>query len=469
MASEVIADLGKLDREVARANAALEKWRARIAKNPDANEGDDPLEPFRHVAGQTTYGELLALTPMAHDVPLRDGLVRWIAALVQARLARELDVAWARAASDARGRFRGEPPRMVSWRDAWRGIVPSTSRAEQALWLDAAVDCAPRLSAVARERAARRFEIAQRLATTPGASPAKADDATTTKPALRPETLSAAARALLTRTDDLAAAVLREKREHKGDPSPLDALRVAVARDAPEGWPARSMTRWLEELFGEGVRGLSIDLARLPEPLGASSFMRALGAFGFSFRVAAAPRSLPFVLARDPQPVSAHRFAFVFASLAASPEFHRVALGVGRRAALGQARILARTALLDARLGAARILLDGHGETNAGPIAPPDLFEELTTRVLGAPMPSALAAAWLAPRDDEPARFAALLTALPLASSMVAHFDVDWFRNPRAMPHLRAVAAVPAHESDLSVDVDASASLLARVFEEALA
>ena len=457
MASEVIADLGKLDRDIARAAGALDRWRVRLAGDPDAHASDDPIEPLRHVAGQTTYAELAALAPMAHDVPLRAGLLRWVEALVQARLARELDVAWARAASDPRGRFGGEPPRMVSWREAWRGVAGGLSRAEQAHWLDAAVDCAPKLSAIARERAARHAEIAHRL----GA--ATAVEKPTTVPM---ETLRAAARTLLGRTDDLAAALLREKRDHQGDPSPLDAIRVAVARDASEGWPAGSMTRWLEDLFGEGARGLTLELSRLPEAVGASSFMRALGTFGFAFRVAATPRSLPFVLARDPQPVSAHRFAFVFASLAASPEFHRVALGIGRRSAFAQARALARTAFLGMRLGAARILLAG-GSGRA--LAPPELFEEMTSRVLGAPMPAELAAAWPPPRDDEQARFAALVTARPLAVGLVERFDVDWFRNPRAMPHLRALAAVPAHEPELAIDPDASTSSLARAFEEALA
>ena len=457
MASEVIADLGKLDRDIARAAGALDRWRGRLASDPEAYASDDPIEPLRHVAGQTTYAELAALTPMAHDVPLRDGLLRWVEALVQARLARDLDVAWARAASDLRGRFGGEPPRMASWREAWRGIAGGVSRAEQAHWLDAAVDCAPKLAAIARERASRRAEIAKRL----GAAIA------VEKPAAVPmETLQTAARALLARTDDLAAALLREKRDHKGDPSPLDAIRVAVARDAAEGWPAGSMTRWLEDLFGEGARGLALEPLRLPEALGASSFMRALASFGFAFRVAAAPRSLPFVLARDPQPVSAHRFAFVFASLVVSAEFHRVALGIGRRAAFAQARSLARAAFLGVRLGAARILLTG-GDGRAW--APPELFEELTSHVLGAPMPSTLAAAWPPPRDDEPARFAALVTAHPLAVGLVERFDVDWFRNPRAMPYLRALAAVPAHEPELAIDPDASTSSLARAFEAALA
>jgi hypothetical protein len=238
-----------------------------------------------------------------------------------------------------------------------------------------------------------------------------------------------------------------------------DAIHAVVARDAGEGWPAHLAPRWLEELFGAGVRGLDLALPPLGAPLGASSFARALGAFGFAFRVASGARAPRFALAREPAFVAAHRYAFVFAALPASAEFHRVALGVGRRAALAQARSLARVALFDARLHAMRVLLADE------PFASPDVFEELAVRVFGAPLPRALAGAFPALRDDEPARFVALATSLPLARDMVDRFDADWFRNPRALPHLRALGAAPAREEPASLD----ASSFARAFEEALA
>jgi len=435
-----VADLASLDRDVARAFGAWQRWRERLAEDPDAHADHDPIEPYRHVAGQSTWKALGDLEVVSHDAPLRDALKRWVHALLQSRLARELDVAWARAANEARGRFTGESPRLVSWREARRAMIAAEPR-EARLWLDALVECAPPIAAIARERAARRVEIARRLG-------AETFDATPL------DALHAAARDLLARTDDLASSLLREARATDA----TDAIALSLARDAGEGWPARLSSRWLEELFGGGVRGLDVALPRLPEALGASSFARALGAFGFALRVAAGARAPRFALAREPAFVAAHRFAFVFAALPTSPDFHRVALGVGKRAALAQARALARSALVDARLHAVRLL-------SSDDRAQSDAFEELTARVFGAPLPRALAGALPAPRDDEPARFLALATALPLARDLVERFDVDWFANPRAMPHLRALGAHPAREESPPPDV----APLARVFEEALA
>lgn len=450
---ETAADLAGLDRDVARAVASWSRWRVRLAADPAAHADEDPIEPWRHVAGQTAWRDVGALDVVALDAPLRDGLGRWMHALLQARLARDLDVAWARAAAEPRGRFEGEPPREVAWREAWRGVVASRDAQAAELWLAAAIECAPALGAIARERAARRLEVARRLGLSHPA------DGVTPVPLAA---LHAVARALLARTDDLARATSREARR---DPRRMtDVIRAAVAADAGDGWPARVAARWLHELFGEGVRGLDLALPPLPSTLGASSFARALGSFGYALRVAAGAKVPRFALAREPAFVAAHRFAFLFASLAASPEFHRVALGTSRRVANGQARSLARAALLEVRLHAARLLL-----CDEASFGDRDLFEELGARIFDAPVPLALAGAWPAPRDDEPARMLALVTTLPLMRDMVDRFDVDWFRNPRALPHLRALGAAPAREDAIELDANLAASAVARALEEVLA
>jgi hypothetical protein len=105
--------------------------------------------------------------------------------------------------------------------------------------------------------------------------------------------------------------------------------------------------------------------------------------------------------------------------------------------------------------------------SNAATFAATDAFEELAARVFGAPLPRALSGAFPSLRDDEPARFLALATALPLARDLVDRFDADWFRNPRAMPHLRALGALPAREEPIALE--GAAASLARAFEEALA
>jgi len=448
------ADLARLDRDVGRAFVAWTRWRAALAKDPEARADVDPIEPFRWVAGQTTYTELGGLAPVESEIPLRDALRRWSYALLQRRLSRDLDVAWARSAVEARGIFAGDVRRRVSYVDSWRGVVAAKSREEARRHLDAAAECAPALAAIARERAARRVEVAERLGIEHPAAPAVD---------LPLADLRRCATELLDQTEDLAAQLHRATTPHGVRPDPVDAVGAAMARDATEGWPSRLTHRWLEELFGDGARGLTIELPPLPLPLGAASFARTLREFGYAFRVACSARTLRFALARDPWFVAAHRFAALFGSLASSEAFQRVALCLGRRDAANQSRALARTALLEARFGAMRLLLGDERD-----FAPRDRFDELGARVFGAPLPAAFLGAWPAARDDEPARFLALVTTLPLTRALVDRFDTDWFQNPRTFPHLRGLGAGPAREPEGAFDPSAAAAAMARAFEGAL-
>jgi hypothetical protein len=262
-------------------------------------------------------------------------------------------------------------------------------------------------------------------------------------------------------------ACIREARARGGAPaepsSILTVIALGVARDASDGWPARRIGHWIEETLGHLTRGLRLEIAPPPDIVGASTFARALGAFGHALRLAGTSPSLPFALARDPFFTSAHRFAAVFAALPTSPAFHLRALHTSARVAAGQARSLARAALLDARIGAARFLL-----SDETAFAPRDRFEELTARLFDAALPAAFAGAWPAARDDEPSRFLGLLGALPMTRELVDRFDVDWFKNPRAVLHLRALASAPARDGADPPDPEAASLALAAAFEEAL-
>jgi hypothetical protein len=265
---------------------------------------------------------------------------------------------------------------------------------------------------------------------------------------------------LLDETEDLWRA---EQKASLGEASDgATTLHLAVARDASEGWPSRLSAGWLEAVFGPGASGLPIQLGALPQPVGASSFARALYSFGHAARIAMVPASLPFALSREPAFVSAHRLGFVFGSLASDTQLHLRVLQQGRRRAAAQARALARTALLEARLHAARTLLGD----DAAP-APADLFTELTERLFGLPLDARFCGAWPVARDDEPARLVALLQARSARDELRDRFDVDWFRNPRAWAHLRGstgMAREPVDERGLL----AAVAGLARAFEEAL-
>jgi hypothetical protein len=474
MADAGVEDLLSFDRDVARGASALARWREGLVRDPEAHAGDDPLADVRRVAGKSAWDALRLLAPSAADVPLRDALRPWVYALTQARIGGPDEVAWARSATSARGRFEGEPPRRVSWRDAWRGVAAAKTPAEARLWLDAAADGSTGLAEIALSRASRRMEVARRLGLEHPWSPLVPVDA---------GALRAAARRLLDATEDLSRAVWKSAlREGAGV---AGVLQAAVARDAGEGWPARLTARWLEETFASATRGLTIELPPMPATFGASSFARGLYAFGYAVRAgpgspSTGRASTPYALARAPAFVDAHRFAFLFAALPADPEWQVRALGLGRRGALAQARVLGRTALLDARLHAARLLL---GDEAA--FAPRDLFDEIGPRLFGVSLDARLRGAWPLAHEDEPARMLALLDAQSFAASLRDRFDVDWFRNPGAWAHLRARAAGPAAEGPLAPrempalpaagqasvaagGLEARASSLARAFEESL-
>jgi hypothetical protein len=180
--------------------------------------------------------------------------------------------------------------------------------------------------------------------------------------------------------------------------------------------------------------------------------------FGFAVRVALAPSSLPFALSREPGFVAAHRFGCLFGVLGADAEFHVRVLGLGRPTARSQARILARTALLEARLQAARLVL---GDDHA--FAPTDLYSELTVRLFGSPLDPRLRGAWPTPREDEPARFIAMLQTPELRQTLRERFDVDWFHNPRAWGHLHEESSGVAREA---VDQAAFATAADRLASE---
>jgi hypothetical protein len=309
---------------------------------------------------------------------------------------------------------------------------------------------APALAGLERRRAARRLEAAQRMGL--------AEPWERAVPASVASLRASAAR-VLDRTEDLARAVWREA--VGAEPRAPAVIHAAVARDAGDGWPARLTARWLDETFGAFTRGLTLALPSLPATAGAASFARALASFGFAVQVASAPASAPFAVVHDPARVAAHRFAHVSAALAADRAFQVRALGVGRRVAGAQARVLARTLLLAARTLAARVVL---GEAPAR-----DAADELTARLYGAPLDASFAGAWPVARDDEPGRWLGLLQAPSLQSALRDRFDVDWFRNPRAWAFLRDEASATSSPEADEATLDAAADAVARAFEEALA
>jgi hypothetical protein len=455
MVDSRVEDLQSLDRDVAHAFRALESFRKDLAANPASAAEADPFEGLRHVAGKSTWDALAEIAPSASDVPLRDALRRWVATFIQTRVNLAAEKGWASAAATPAGHLETDKRGLVDWRHAWRGVAHARSATGARQSLAAAAECGPALAELSATRAARRLEVALRM----GWSHPWEGLISTPRAALREAALQ-----LLRCTDDLAEAVRSETR------GPHDAAATfvtAAARESSSGWPARLTPAWLRDVFRGEPRGVSLQLGVLPRPVGAASFARALVQFGFATRAELAPASLPFALRREPAFLEAHAFGAMLGSLAADPEFHARVLGQGRSGARGEARPLAKTMLIEARIAAARLLL---GDEAA--FAPSDLFTELSVRIFGSPLDARLRGAWPVGRDDEPARFCALAEASERLRDLREQFDVDWFLNPHAWDHLRAessgaVRRAPsgdARDTSLAKSVDT----LGHSLEEAL-
>ncbi|MBX3186138.1 MAG: hypothetical protein KF819_03945 [Labilithrix sp.] len=442
-----------LDRDVRAAAARVEKrdaWlRAPLEETRAKARDFDPFDGLRHTAGQSTYRALLELEPNA----LRDALLRWVHELLQARIDHELSVDEAEAihAIDPRLTERQKAAaELPTFADATRAILTAKTASLAALALERAGDLAAPVAAVRRERHARRAEAARRLGLADADALAAPDI-----------DLRALSRALLDATEPLSAEILRRaRREHEGPWTASSAIQLALAKGARDGWPAHLNARWLDDAF-RALAPRAFDPGPLPAPIGGATFLRAASQWGAALRSAGAPRSTPFAVARDPYPVAAYRFGHAIATALASPPFQRRVLGLPSRLALAQSRHLRTSMLLHARTLAVRVLL-----ASAAPADARVVFEELTSRLFGAPLPASLEGAWPAARVVDAARIRALLDAHAFVHQLVDRFDEDWFANPKAGAHLASLACGPAFDAD--PPAEGAPANVARAFEEAL-
>jgi len=479
MAADTI-DVVAFDRDVRRAAQRLEQLRDWLAigttEARDKARSFDPFDGVRHVATKGTYAALLALQPSILDVPLRDGLVRWVYELLQTRVgldlalddadaeneldprltahqiaelkAQELARAAAATALGGAGGDDGRQHTANTYREAFRAIAASPNEGLAAAALVRAGDLATGVAAVRKERRERWFEAARRLDLAhPYALATKAD-------------VRALALSFLDASEPFAVEVFKQARKVSEGPwRASSAVQLALGHGAKEGWPAHLGQRWLDEAF-QAIAPRGVAIADPGEPLGSASFLRAAATWGFAWRTSGTPRTMPFALARDPYPVPAHRFGFAIASVVAEPAFQRRALDLPTRVATAQSRVLRRTMFLQARVIAARTVLTAEERVT------PVLFEEITSRVFGAPLRGSMCGAWPDVRPGEPAPFLALLGTQTFLNDLVQRYDDDWFRNPKAGAHLTSLACGPAF--DLEPLAASAPEKLARGFEEAL-
>lgn len=427
-------DLSELDRRVARASASLERG------------GVDPLGDYRDVSGKKAYDALKEHDPGPIHAPHRDALMRWVAFFTDAR------IGWDLALEETK-REEAEDPRLASARKdvpfvakTWREARATLLAAPNAIELDKALarldELADPIAAVRRERRARSVEVARRLGL--------AVD----------EERGRAASAVLDATEPLARDWLK-----KAGGTAAGVIESAFAKDATEGWPARLTSRWLEDAFASIAPRAPKDVA-LPVARGGASFLVAAASWGQALRLGSTARSLPFALARDPEPTEAFRFGDLLALAVASRPFQRRKLDLPARMAEAQERVLARTLFVSLRTLAALAVLEGRATLEDDEIA------HVSARVFGRPLPRALGQAWAhggfsgRTRADAGARLGAALRAWALRDELVTNHDEDWFDNPRAAQRLGHLASGPIRQDDAPpADI---APRVARAFEEAI-
>ena len=442
-----------LDREIARASGRSRAARASLERGEAVDY--DPLDDERRVSSRDTFLDLAPKPlpprepgqPIDHAALLRPSddhrvaLREWVFALT---LDRVLWADSARLATASRAAAitidRTDLGRLqLSPRELLHRVIAEPDPRRRRLLTEVLEQGAFAVQDAARIYTERRAEAARRL-------PADLDrleipidplvvaGAPATTPT-RAEALEAVADAVLRATEQLAP-----RAERSWD----EAVDLGVGRAQAEGWPARLGSRWIEGLFHATslTEGLRLDLGPLPRALGASSFARALAAFGAALADADGPRGLPFTMASAPFDLRRARRSALFGSLVADPVFGRRMLGLGRDAARDQARGVARSFTVAVRFAAARALFRGLLSLPEGARA--GRFEEITAAALGAPIPPALAGVVprLAPADAT-ALLGLLLGALD-RRALVERFDEDWFRNPEAARAIREEDAAPA-------------------------
>ncbi len=417
-------DIVDLDRSLARATKRVRQFLRRLRTDGPLAEDESWYASDRHTSTRSTF---VAVSQLASEDPWRENLRRWVYALTLTRVAEPYFVRVAAARHARELRFEAPEPGMFSVREVTHRLLAERSADKRASWMHslAAAKEATRTVRTAEHALADALrEIDSRLGEASTATPLRLPFATSVAASL--------ARSLLDRTHDLADHCFASQGTFG------NVLHLFVANQVPGVWPARPDARWLIEAVGMPalVEGLELDLGPLPRAMGASSFARALCRFGSAYARAAAPRQAAFALAQDPTLLHPYRRGALFGSLLADPAFLKSRLGFSRDAARAVAHAVAISFLGAARLEAERTLVD-FATASATDI------EGSLEEAFRVPYPRPLARVLPKPCRQAPVRLAAMLLAARDRRELVEEFDEDWFRNPKALSHLRDLDSLP--------------------------
>jgi hypothetical protein len=408
-----------LDRRLRETARAWLAWRRALRRGAGEEHRFERLGAF-------ATAELVGELEIASSVdPLAPSLWAWALRLYLEHQTKDLVAARERAFRAERHALEGPDSGKFTLRELLGAALADTKGARGA-WFDAVGQSAAKASELELRRWERRVEL----------STALGDAAAAPSSAARVD-VAARAHAVLDQTDDAFAAL--------GVTSLAALVENGLGRHATAAWPSRLTTRSLAGLFDEAkwFEHVALELDELPEPFGASSFLRGLVALGTALRASLVSRSLPFVTSHDPFDLRGATFGALFALVPSGESFARRKLGVARSRLSDHRRELARVLLVGARTSALRVLL--REATSGGSETLRRAYPELTLRALGVELTPRAAAVLVRSRVSDPERFAGLLGAVARAKRFQNVHDEDWYRNPRAVEELRETAR---HASD---------------------
>ncbi len=419
------------DRQIRLLAEFEEQYQSRLRTDP---QSADPGGPFIGVPPLTERAAFEEIRGLPEDLPLRAPMQRWMYRIAEARvnatIQRQLACYW-----------RSEPvsiesPRRITTTRAniliW-ALRDSQARAHWIAALNHELGGAPELTS---EHWQRKDELAKRAGFEGVLS--------TINPSADMVALGESWQAL----SEATSSELLPRRL-----TPL--LEVVLANAASQGWPPRIATQSMAGLLGDSawLHGAALREPDWPRLIGPTSFMRALYQVGRELARAWAPKAYPFVIAHDPWNLPEHRLGCLLASLPANDDWQQRMLGQRKDRARAQSRALSLTLLQASRELCLRLKLRSPAIKSSDALR--SAFAEQTSAVFGFEFPQEFAGQWPRIRDDDPQRLLGLWQGLSDHARLIQSYDVDWYRNPRAIHALMGQfdeIELPVSTEDLARD-----------------
>lgn len=440
-----MADLGALPHEASTFAKRIHETRAWLAEAlrelraaPSSESASNVLSPFEHYRDTSSR---LSLSAFEGDTPRDRGIRAHVTWLIQRRILFAHDVKVASLAKEPSGTLRLDRTEPISYEGAKRGLLTEAHPFRIQAYVDALASASAEVDAQTRARNEVRFEVAQKL-------DLEAHDASLP---CSVTTTRECARLFLDRTRELARASRLAI-----DPSQGEARGTVVATfrtlaanpEATRGFfPARLNHAWLHDTFPtlataridpkSGHPNARLWLRALSPAIFATSFGRALYSLGHALGASVEEPVLATISRGDAMYLHEATVGCAFSALLVDATFCRKALGLTASDARVLTREVARTALVVARLRAARVLADTES------------LGDLAQDVFGGDLPSGARMALLGTTDEARRDFLAVLRSSALGTFLRNTFDEDWFRNPRTADFFLAAEPIVTTPEEL--------------------